>query len=217
MRETRDQHMPASSLAPEVQGPFRPCTSLVLASASPRRQALLTQLGLHFQVHPSPLPEPPPEPCEAAAGYVQRMAEHKARNVGAKKLPGIILAADTVVVADSDILGKPDSYDQALEMLSRLNGRTHSVHTGCVIMDQSDPDNSRAFTVSTQVAFAAHSEAVLAAYARTGEPMGKAGGYAIQGSGGFLIAEIQGSWSNVVGLPLSETAAALLGMQAIRI
>jgi septum formation protein len=145
------------------------------------------------------------------------MAGHKARNVAATKLPGIILAADTVVVAESDILGKPDSYDQALEMLTRLNGRTHNVHTGCMIMDQSDPDNSRTFTVSTQVAFANHSEAVLAAYARTGEPMGKAGGYAIQGSGGFLISEIQGSWSNVVGLPLSETAAALLSMRAIRI
>lgn len=207
--------MPGFDFPPGVQGPFRPCMPLILASASPRRQALLTQLGLHFQVYPSTLQEPPPDPGETSLDYVQRMARQKAKNVQAIKKPGVILAADTVVAVDDEIMGKPDCFDQALTMLHRLNGRTHSVHTGCYLFDQQSKDPGLEFAVSTQVTFFQHPQDILAAYVRTGEPMGKAGSYAIQGIGAFLVSHIQGSYTNVVGLPLSEIVSALLKTQAI--
>ncbi len=197
------------------QGPFRPCKPLILASASPRRQALLTQLGLYFQVQPSTLSEPPPDPGETSLDYVQRMAWYKAKDVAAKKKPGIILTADTVVAVGKEIMGKPDSFDHAMAMLCRLNGCTHYVHTGCCLFDQQGTHPDLEFTVSTQVTFFRHTQDILAAYVRTGEPMGKAGSYAIQGIGAFLISHIQGSYTNVVGLPLSETVSALLKTQAI--
>jgi septum formation protein len=207
--------MSACDFSPGLQGPFRPCKPLILASASPRRQALLAQLGLHFQVQPSTLSEPPPDPGETALNYVQRMAWHKAKDAGAKKKPGVILTADTVVALGKEILGKPDSFAQALAMLSRLNGCTHFVHTGCCLFDQQGTHPDLEFAVSTQVTFFRHTQDILAAYVRTGEPIGKAGSYAIQGIGAFLVSHIYGSYTNVVGLPLSETVSALLKTQAI--
>lgn len=198
-----------------VQGPFRPRKSIILASASPRRQSLLTSLGLHFTVLPSTLPEPNPEPDEPAGEYVQRMALHKARSAAKTKRPGIILAADTVVQTGTHILGKPESSTQALDMLNELNAATHTVKTGCCLLDQEKAEIPYLLAVSTQVTFSRHSPEVLQGYVQTGEPMGKAGGYAIQGVGSFLVSAINGSYTNVVGLPLNEIVSALLDMQAI--
>ncbi|MDZ7761967.1 MAG: Maf family protein [Desulfovermiculus sp.] len=200
----------------QTQGPFRPSKPIVLASASPRRQALLTGLGICFHVQACHLSEPNPTPGESAREYVRRMAEFKARAVAKQKMPGVILAADTVVVVGEEILGKPKSVPQALDMLTSLNACTHSVLTGCCLVDQSTQSaGKQEFAVCTQVTFSRHSSDILTAYARTGEPMGKAGGYAIQGIGAFLVSHIHGSYSNVVGLPLSQTVQALLDMQAI--
>ncbi len=198
-----------------LQGPFRPRKSIILASASPRRQALLTDLGLYFTVLPSTHPEPNPEPGEPAGEYAQRMALLKARSAAKTKRPGIILAADTVVRAGTHILGKPESYAQALDMLNELNAATHTVQTGCCLLDQEKAEAPYLFAVSTQVTFSCHSPEVLKCYVESGEPMGKAGGYAIQGIGGFLVSHINGSYTNVVGLPLNQTVSALLDMQAI--
>lgn len=198
-----------------VQGPFRPCKPIILASASPRRQALLTELGLHFTVLPSTHSEPNPEPGEPAREYVQRMALLKARSVSGTKRPGIILAADTVVRTGQNILGKPESGAKALDMLQELNAATHTVQTGCCVLDQKKADAPSLFTVSTQVTFSRHSPEVLRSYVESGEPMGKAGGYAIQGVGAFLVSHINGSYTNVVGLPLNQVVSALLDMQAI--
>lgn len=208
--------MPFATFNPQnFQGPFRPRKSIILASASPRRQALLTDLGLHFTVLPCTSPEPNPEPDEPAGEYVQRMALLKARSAAKTKRPGIILAADTVVRADQHILGKPKSSAQALDMLNELNAATHTVQTGCCLLDQEKEDAPYLFAVSTQVTFSRHSPEVLKSYAQTGEPMGKAGGYAIQGAGSFLVSHINGSYTNVVGLPLNQTLSALMDMQAI--
>ncbi|MFO7803080.1 MAG: Maf family protein [Desulfovermiculus sp.] len=197
------------------QGPFRPCLPIILASASPRRQALLTELGLHFHVQPSSLAEPAPGPEEAPGEYVQSMAQYKAQTVARHKKPGIILAADTVVVTGQRILGKPESSAHALSMLTELNASTHRVLTGCCLLDPQDESRTCTYAVCTEVTFSCHSREILAAYVRTGEPWDKAGGYAIQGAGAFLVSHVHGSYSNVVGLPLNETAAALLHLQAI--
>ncbi len=201
---------------PHIQGPFRPQKPIILASASPRRQALLTGLGIYFQVQASSISEPPPDPEVSAQEYVRRMAELKARAVAKQKAPTVILAADTVVVSGEDILGKPESVPQALQMLTRLNACTHRVLTGCCLMDlTAEPESIMIFAVCTQVTFSRHPVDVLTAYAHSGEPMGKAGAYAIQGVGAFLVSHIQGSYTNVVGLPLNETVTALQDMQAI--
>jgi septum formation protein len=144
------------------------------------------------------------------------MAEFKARAVAKQKAPAVILAADTVVVIGEDILGKPTSVPQALQMLTRLNACTHRVLTGCCLLDQTAESGSiQTFAVCTQVTFSRHPVEVLTAYSHSGEPMGKAGAYAIQGVGAFLVSHIQGSYTNVVGLPLNETVTALQDMQAI--
>lgn len=201
---------------PPIQGPFRPQKPIVLASASPRRQALLTGLGIYFQVQTSNISEPAPEPGGSAREYVRRMAELKARAVARQKAPAVILAADTVVVIENDILGKPESIPQALQMLNRLNACTHLVLTGCCLMDQTaESESIQTFAVCTQVTFSQHPVEILTAYACCGEPMGKAGAYAIQGVGAFLVSHIHGSYTNVVGLPLNETVTALKDMQAI--
>ena len=206
--------MPNMNDAITSQGPFRAVHPLILASVSPRRQALLTSLGLHFHVLPSQIPEPAPDPEESAADYVLRMACMKAKAVTQKKLSGIILAADTMVVLGRRILGKPKSEQEALDMLCALNNTTHSVCTGCCFLPTSD-GHPICFCVCTQVTFAAHSEQTLRAYAHSGEPMGKAGAYAIQEAGAFLASHIHGSYSNVVGLPLAESVDALLDLKGI--
>jgi septum formation protein len=176
-------------------------TRLVLASASPRRRELLGQLGITFEVSAADIDETP-RPGEAAGAYVLRLAREKARAVALRHPDAWVLAADTTVALDDALLGKPRDADEARDMLGRLSGRTHEVHTGVALTGSGA---EHATQVSTRVTFRALSPGEIAWYAGTGEPLDKAGSYAMQGKGGFLVAAVEGSPTNVIGLPLGET------------
>ena len=196
------------------QGPFRALLPLVLASASPRRQALLAGQGLGFEVVPSTLKEPAPEPGEAPADYAARMARIKGQDIAARHPDKVIVSADTIVVQDSSILGKPKDAADALNMLTALAGRWHEVMTGFCVLRHGD-GVSLCRTVTTRVHMADNSREMLQAYIGTKEPMDKAGAYGIQGIGAFLVDEVQGSYTNVVGLPLREILDILISYGVI--
>ncbi|WP_342381060.1 Maf family protein [Myxococcus stipitatus] len=177
-------------------------TLLVLASGSPRRRDFLSQLGLTFTVSAADIDETP-HPGEEARAYVLRLAREKARVVAARSPGAWVLAADTTVAVGTELLGKPQSPDEAREMLGRLSGRTHDVFTGVALAGR----HEEALAVHTRVTFRALSTAEIDWYVSTGEPVDRAGAYAIQGKGGFLVASVDGSPTNVVGLPLGETLA----------
>ncbi|MFP4212718.1 MAG: Maf family protein [Desulfohalobiaceae bacterium] len=200
----------------EPRGPLRTSQELILASRSPRRQALLASLGLHFQVRPSPQPEPKPKPGQDPTVYCQQMARLKAESAADKQNRGLILAADTIVVLEEEILGKPQDLFQALDMLCRLNGVQHRVITGCFLQDTIS-GAQKDFAVTTWVGLGPVSEAVLQGYVHTQQPLDKAGGYGIQELGGALVSSIQGSYSNVVGLPMHEVLNALLELDALHL
>jgi len=179
---------------------------LVLASASPRRAELLRAAGFSFDIQPVDVDETP-HPSEAAADYPLRVARDKAGawwrqrdQTSSTGEPACVLAADTVVVADGRILGKPASRDQAREMLALLSGATHLVHTGVVVRH---PGQEVAELATTRVRFVDLSESEIDWYLRSGEAEGKAGAYAIQGRAARFVDWIEGSWSNVVGLPVA--------------
>ena len=180
---------------------------LWLASRSPRRAELLRTLGVQFAVLDLEIDESVRE-AEAPADYVARLARAKAAaGHAAMSTPAPVLAADTTVVVDGEILGKPHDRADGLRMLDRLAGRAHTVLTGVAL---ALPDGSYdGVTVSTTVVMRVLSAGEKAAYWASGEPIDKAGGYAVQGLGGALVARIEGSYSNVVGLPLAETVALL--------
>jgi septum formation protein len=194
---------------------YRPLFSLsqplVLASGSPRRQLFLQEWGLDFSVHVPSIDEPLPMQGEAPAAYALRAALAKGRAVAASHPHSIVLAADTIVALGRSILGKPPHAAAALAMLQQLVGKTHQVITAvCLSLPQGQGlPQEQSFTCSCDVTFAPWSSPVLAAYVRTGEPMDKAGAYAIQGQGAFLVSSIHGSWSTVVGLPVTEIAQRL--------
>ncbi len=176
---------------------------VVLASASPRRAALLEQIGVAFTVRIAHIDESR-RPGEAPGEYVERLARDKARTVAQ---PGqLTLGADTAVVVDGEILGKPAGRDAAIELLTRLSARTHQVITGVAVTDASQ---MRSVHVTTDVTFRSIDVREASAYWNTGEPLDKAGGYGIQGIGGIFARSINGSYSAVVGLPLTETEALL--------
>lgn len=177
---------------------------LRLASGSPRRAELLTQIGIPFEVK-VPVVDETPHPGESAVAYVGRMARTKALAVPADG--AVVLAADTVVVLDGQILGKPEHEDDGVRMLLALGGREHEVLTAIAV---TDGDGMHEEVVRTLVRFAAVDEVLARAYWATGEGADKAGGYGIQGIGGILAESITGSYSAVVGLPLSETERALV-------
>lgn len=196
------------------QGPFRAHLPLVLASASPRRQALLAGQGLCFEVVPSTLKEPDPEPGEAPADYAARVARIKGEDIAARHPDKVIVSADTIVVQGPNILGKPKGTEDALAMLTSLCGSWHEVMTGfCVLRHRDGVSLCR--TVTTRVHMPDNSREMLQAYIDTGEPMDKAGAYGIQGIGAFLVDEVQGSYTNVVGLPLRSVLNFLLEIGAI--
>ncbi|WP_438952171.1 Maf family protein [Porticoccus sp.] len=179
----------------------------VLASASPRRADLLRQIGCRFLVAPVDVDESV-LPGEPAMTYVQRIALEKARRGWlVSPLSGVpVLGADTAVVAGSDIFGKPADREQALSMLHRLSGKTHQV-LSAVAMVAGERQLLRCS--ETQVTFRPLSAEECERYWQTGEPVDKAGAYAIQGLGGVFVTAIQGSYSSVVGLPLAETCQLL--------
>jgi septum formation protein len=171
----------------------------VLASASPRRQELLSAAGFVFQVDPAAADESV-RPGEAAADYARRVARDKARVVLARRPDAVVIAADTIVVVDGDILGKPRDRADGADMLRRLSGRSHEVLTAVVI---ASAHHERAHVESTRVWFATLSPAEVAWYAASDEPLDKAGAYAIQGLASRFVTRVAGSYSNVVGLPVS--------------
>ena len=171
--------------------------TLVLASASPRRAAILRALGVSFRVVVSGAEEAL-EAGEDAAVAAERLARLKAAGV-ARSEPPPILAADTLVVCEGAILGKPGSPDEARRMLEQLSGRTHEVVTGlCLVV----PDGTRSGVERSAVTFAPMSAADVDWYVATGEPMDKAGAYHIEGRGALFVSSVSGSPSNVAGLPV---------------
>lgn len=181
---------------------------LILASASPRRAEILHSAGLSFSVLSSAVDETP-VPGETAVAMVQRLALAKAELAAARAVgPAIVIAADTTVVLDGAILGKPRTTEDARQMLEKLSGRTHSVVTGVALIRLPDVER-REFHETTQVQFTVLSEEELTRYLATGEAFDKAGSYAIQGRAGRYIPRIDGCYYNVVGLPLSRLCAAL--------
>ena len=172
---------------------------LILASASPRRANLLTQMGLPFEVVPSHIPEELLE-GETPEAHVLRLSREKALEVWGSHQDKLVLAGDTVVVLDGEILGKPDDKEEAVSMLLALSDRTHTVVSGLAL---AFPDGTvQAGFMSTEVTFSAFDEDTARAYTETGEPMDKAGSYGIQGLGSTLVTEIRGDYHTVVGLPI---------------
>jgi septum formation protein len=201
--------------------------SFILASSSPRRRELLAKAapGLSYTIVKPDIDESQ-QPHEPPLHYVQRLAREKADAVAAQIQEGSILAADTVVILAADtigideqgeILGKPAAPDDAREMLQRLRDRAHVVCTAfCVLRKSSERTERRANVVKTVVTMRAYTDAEIEAYIATGDPFDKAGAYAIQNEGFHPVALIQGSYSNVVGLPVDEVRAALIEMGIIR-
>ena len=181
---------------------------LILASSSPRRNDLLRNAGFAFEVCPSSVLEEPLA-GEAQADLVKRLAQEKALDVAARSpAHSLVLGADTAVVVDGDILGKPTDAEDASRMLRMLSGRSHQVLTGVCLVQA--PGEIKALEhSSTVVWFRELSDDEIRDYVSSGEPMDKAGAYAIQGLGAVFVAALSGSYSGVVGLPLSETAALL--------
>lgn len=185
---------------------------LLLGSASPRRREILTTLGLPLQVLPAVVDEAA-LPGEGALAYLDRIAASKLAAVAAQpeaRQAGAILVADTTVIVEGQILGKPADAAEARTMLRALAGRAHQVSTRFAIAGPEAPARAlHAETVSSTVFFRALSEEEIEGYAATGEGLDKAGGYAIQGIGSFAVARIEGSYANVVGLPACEVVVAL--------
>lgn len=177
---------------------------LVLASGSPRRRQLLEDLGLSFEVL-APSIDEAPRPGEAARDYVLRLAREKAAQVAAQRPGQVVLAADTTVAVGGRILEKPRDAPEARAMLEALSGRTHEVFTGVAV----DGPARAAAAVRTAVTFRPLSAAEIAWYVGTGEPFDKAGGYAVQGKAASFVAALEGSGTNVIGLPMAEAVALL--------
>lgn len=181
---------------------------VVLASRSPRRIELISQLGVTVEVVPADIDETP-LPGEEPVDYVKRLASSKARAVQQRLgTVALVLGADTTVDLDGVIFGQPGDEAEARRMLKALSARTHRVHTGVAVIG---PDRSESVVVTSMVTFEPVTDALLDWYIGTGEWQGKAGSYAIQGLGGTLVASTRGSMSNIIGLPLQETAR-LLGL-----
>jgi septum formation protein len=185
---------------------------IILASASPRRRELLDQINVKYQVLPVDIDETP-LPFETPLAYVQRVAAEKSAACLAKHGSDVpVLAADTAVVLRDLILGKPKDQEDGLNMLRLLSGRTHHVYTALSLRGSRHHQS----VCCTEVSFRTLAEREILAYWQTGEPLDKAGGYAIQGRGGLFVESIMGSFSGVVGLPLFETAQ-LLALQGIEL
>jgi septum formation protein len=180
---------------------------LILASASPRRRELLAQLALPFSVIPANIEEQQ-LPDEPPRTYVVRMAQSKAAHLAQQYPDALVLGADTIVVLDNHVLGKPENTIAAHQMLQRLSGRQHTVITGVALLQQRQ-QFLRLDMVSTLVRFRPLLHTDIERYVATGEPFDKAGAYAIQGGAAAFVVSVEGCYTNVVGLPLRRTAALL--------
>lgn len=188
---------------------------LILASKSPRRYELLKQLGLDFDIVPSGVKEDVLD-GESPDQHVIRLAEAKAGEVGNQYPNCWVIAADTIVYIRGSILGQPKNREEALEMLQRLSGQEHCVWTGFSVhhLAKRIRDHGAA---QTAVKFKTLSPVEMEWYIRTGEPFDKAGGYAIQGIGSFMVESIRGSYTNVIGLPMSELIQMLIRLGVLQI
>lgn len=176
---------------------------LILASASARRAQILRDAGLPFQIISSAIDEAPMA-GESPQDLVRRLAEQKAQLVAARAVgPAMVIGADTVVVLEGRILGKPRSAEEARAMLEQLSGRTHAVITGIALIRLPD-EAARQEVETTEVTFAPMTAEEISGYVSTGEPFDKAGAYAVQGRGGRYVTRIEGDYFNVVGLPLGK-------------
>lgn len=187
---------------PEV---VREQATLILASRSPRRAELLSAAGIAFEVLAADVDETP-RASEAPAAYVERLAIEKARAVHALRPDARVLGADTTVTIDGEILGKPVDEADAVRMLRLLSGRAHDVHTGVALVGAG---GVRSAVDSTRVWFDAMTDEDISWYVGTGEPVDRAGAYAIQGFASRFIPRIEGSYSNVVGLPVALVSSIL--------
>jgi septum formation protein len=193
---------------------------LILASGSPRRRELLSLAGYQFEVQPSSIPELR-QPGEDAVRFATRLAREKAEEVFARRAvssaaaePATVLGADTVVVCDGEVMGKPSDPTDAARMLFLLSGRTHHVITGVAVVWSEHPVPALEVAAElTQVTMLTLSREEIQAYVAGGEPMDKAGAYAIQGYAGRWIPRISGCYFNVVGLPLALVASLLEGAE----
>jgi nucleoside triphosphate pyrophosphatase len=190
-----------------VEGGRDDSAVLVLASASPRRHQLLAWLGLAYEIDVPDVDERVRR-GESSRSVVRRLADAKAAAVAARRPASWVLAADTIVELDGAMLGKPSDRDDAAHMLGLLSGREHRVATGFTLLAPGGAARA-ADVVVTRVTFRPLDARAIRTYVDTGEPDGKAGGYAIQGFGAGLIERIDGSFTNVIGLPLVEVARAL--------
>jgi len=179
--------------------------TLILASRSPRRAELLTAAGITFDVLAADVDETP-LPDEPPTAYVERLAIEKARAVFALRPDATVLGADTTVTVDGQILGKPVDVDDAVRMLRLLSGRPHEVHTGVAVVSRR---SVRSALDTSRVWFEAMTDEDISWYVATGEPMDRAGAYAIQGLASRFIPRIEGSYSNVVGLPVALVSSIL--------
>jgi len=184
----------------------RPPPSLILASASPRRRELLSRLGIAFSVRPSSIPEqhPPGDPADAIAAVALAKARAVARSASGDA-PAVVLGADTEVVLGGRLMGKPRDAADAVRMLRELRGTHHHVITGVALVGVGTAGSEERLAVTTEVRMSEYSDAEIERYVATGEPLDKAGAYAVQGIGGRLVARVDGCLSNVIGLPLSAT------------
>lgn len=182
--------------------------SIILASQSPRRSQLLEQINIPFTVRVSEVEEHIDSIEGTPEHKAQQLALMKARDVASTCKEGIVIGADTIVVLDNMIMGKPSDEEEAYLMLKRLNGRQHRVITGLAVIDAAT-GLTRLDYEATLVSFKKVSDKAIKSYISTGEPFGKAGAYGIQGIGAVLVEKIDGCYSNVVGLPLSKLCSML--------
>ena len=180
---------------------------ITLASSSPRRKALLEEAGLTFSICPADIDEDIRK-CESPREHTIRLAEEKAQVVAKKTNDSWIIGADTIVFIDNQILGKPSDINEARKMLNLLSGRYHTVVTAFCILNVSTGKTVKK-AVESKVKIKKLADKEIEDYLKTGEPLDKAGAYAVQGVGNFMIEEIGGSYTNVVGLPMEELKDAL--------
>jgi septum formation protein len=180
---------------------------IILASNSPRRRDLLRQVGLSFSIDPADVDESV-RVGESPESYALRVALDKARGAASRAEEGMVIAADTIVVLDERILGKPKDHNDAVRMLTLLSGRVHEVVTGLAVLSVAD-GSVHSGIARTRVWFRELSPQTVEAYVRSGEPLDKAGAYGIQEKGALLVKKIDGCYFNVVGLPLSLLAELL--------
>lgn len=180
---------------------------IILASASPRRESLLKQIGINFQVIPSNVDEDDFDHSDPAT-HAQILALKKAQDVAARIKNGIVIGADTQVIADGEVLGKPLDEADAVRMLSKLQGKTHKVVTGVALID-AETGIEETWVETTEVTFREVSKEEIFDYVKTGEYNGKAGAYGIQGMAGAFVKRIEGCYFNVVGLPLAKLSQKL--------